>query len=192
MQITFSGQIILADLDDTDQFAKIAAKSLLEQKKKGEYLHNLYLLGEMGMGKTTFTRSFVGSLPNAEEAEVASPSFTICHEYPTNPEIYHADLYRLPDNIDLPEELQDLSGNSLLILEWAERLLDDAKAPDRLEIRLTKENLNPSEKNSPENIDNFVNICELKRHVNLTAHGDIAHEFLQILTKNLQNCSLCR
>ncbi len=185
-------QIILTCLDDTDKFAKIAAKSLLEQKEKGEYLHNLYLLGEMGMGKTTFTRSFVGALPGAEEAEVASPSFTICHEYPTNPEIYHADLYRLPNHIDLPEELEDLSKNTLLILEWAERLHEDAKAPDRLEIIFTKENTNSAKKNSPENIDNFVNICEVKRHVNLAAHGNIAHEFLKLLTKNLQNCSLCK
>lgn len=189
-------QIILNDLDDTDKFAKIAARTLLEQKEKGAYLHTLYLLGEMGMGKTTFTRSFVGALPGAENAEVASPSFTICHEYPTSPEIYHADLYRLPDHIDLPEELQDLGRNTLLILEWAERLHEDAKAPDRLEIILTKENSEtntaPPKKNSPENIDNFVNICELKRRVNLVAHGKIAHEFLQLLTKNLQNCFLCQ
>lgn len=190
-------QIVLANLEDTDKFAKIAAKTLLEQKEmaqneKGNFLHNLYLLGEMGMGKTTFTRSFVGALPGAENTEVASPSFTICHEYPTSPEIYHADLYRLPDQIDLPEELQDLGRNTLLVLEWGERLHEEAKAPDRLEILFTKENLNPAEKNTSENIDNFVNICELKRHVNLAAHGNIAHEFLQLLTKNLQNCSLCQ
>lgn len=185
-------QIILTDLDDTDKFAKLAAQTLLEQKEKGTFLHTLYLLGEMGVGKTTFTRSFVGALPGAENAEVASPSFTICHEYPTDPEIYHADLYRLPDSIDLPEELQDLGKNTLLMIEWAERLHEDTKAPDRLEILFTKENTNSAEKNSLENIDNFVNMCELKRHVNLVAHGNIAREFLQLLTKNLQNCTLCQ
>lgn len=181
-------QISLSNLDDTEKFAKIAAKTLLEQKAKGAFLHTLYLLGEMGIGKTTFTRSFVGALPNAEEAEVASPSFTICHEYPTDPEIYHADLYRLPDNIELPEELQDLGKNTLLIVEWAERLQNDAKALDRLEIRFSKENLNLSKKNNMQNIDNDVNLCELKRHVNLVAQGDTALAFLQLLTKNLQNC----
>jgi tRNA threonylcarbamoyladenosine biosynthesis protein TsaE len=181
-------QIQLTSLDDTDKFAKIAAKTLLEQKEKGAFLHTLYLLGEMGMGKTTFTRSFVGALPNAQEAEVASPSFTICHEYPTEPEVYHADLYRLPDNIDLPEELQNLGKNTLLIIEWAERLQNDAKAADRLEITFTKEKINPDKKNDLENIDNFVNLCELKRHVNLAAQGDTALVFLQLLTKNLQNC----
>lgn len=184
-------QIMLTSLDDTDKFAKIAAKTLLEQKAEGDFLHHLYLLGEMGIGKTTFTRSFVGALPNAEEAEVASPSFTICHEYPTDPEIYHADLYRLPENIDLPEELQDLGKNTLLILEWAERLHSDAKAADRLEITFTKEKLNPAKKNDPQNMDNFVNLCQLKRSVNIAAHGDIALAFLQLLTKNLQNCFFC-
>lgn len=181
-------QITLSSLEDTDKFAQIAAKTLLEQKAKGAFLHTLYLLGEMGVGKTTFTRSFVGALPHAEEAEVASPSFTICHEYPTDPEIYHADLYRLPENIDLPEELQERGKNTLLIVEWAERLQHDAKASDRLEITFHKEKLNPVKKNDLENIDNYVNLCELKRHVNLAAQGDIALAFLQLLTKNLQNC----
>lgn len=187
-------QIVLTSLGDTDKFARIAAQTLLEQKAGGTFLHNLYLLGEMGMGKTTFTRSFVGELPGAEEAEVASPSFTICNEYPTDPEIYHADLYRLPDIIDLPEELQDLPKNSLLIVEWAERLIQEAKATDRLEMTFSKEkseNLNPAKKNDPQNIDNFVNLCQLKRSVNIEAHGDIAHAFLQVLTKNLQNCFFC-
>lgn len=187
-------QITLANLEDTDKFARIAAQTLLEQKADGAFLRNLYLLGEMGMGKTTFTRSFVGELPGAEKAEVASPSFTICNEYPTAPEIYHADLYRLPKQIDLPEELQDLPKNSLLIVEWAERLTEEAKAADRLELTLSKEkteNLNPAKKNDPQNVDNFVNLCQLKRSVNIEAHGDIAHAFLQILTKNLQNCFFC-
>lgn len=184
-------QITLTGLEDTDKFAKIAAKTLLEQRARGNFPHNLYLLGEMGMGKTTFTRSFVGALPGAEEAEVASPSFTICNEYPTDPEIYHADLYRLPDNIDLPEELQDLGRNSLLILEWAERLQEDAKAADRLEIRFAQEKSNLPKKNDPQNIDNFVNLCQLKRSVNIAAHGDISLEFLQLLTKKLQNCFFC-
>lgn len=155
-------QIILTSLDDTDKFAKIAAKSLLEQKEKGEYLHNLYLQGEMGMGKTTFTRSFVGALPGAEEAEVASPSFTICHEYPTNPEIYHADLYRLPNHIDLPEELEDFKQKYPAYSGMGGAPARRSKSPDRLEIIFTKENTNSAKKNSPENIDNFVNICEVK------------------------------
>lgn len=68
----------------------------------------LYLYGSLGAGKTTFTRAFVSAFAGAEEAEVASPSFTICNEYPTHPEIFHADLYRLPENIALPEELHDM------------------------------------------------------------------------------------
>ena len=103
-----SCSLTLANLEDTEKFAQMAAKTLLDLKEKGRLLQTVYLLGEMGVGKTAFTRAFVGSLPNAENAEVASPSFTLCHEYPTNPEIYHADLYRLPDCADLPEELQNI------------------------------------------------------------------------------------
>lgn len=183
-----SCSLTLATLEDTEKFAQMAAKTLLDLKEKGSVLQTVYLLGEMGAGKTAFTRAFVGALPNAENAEVASPSFTLCHEYPTNPEIYHADLYRLPDCADLPEELQNIGKNAVLLLEWAERLHPGARAGNRLEILFEKENLNPAQKNASQNIDNFVNVCELKRHVNIVAHGDIASEFLQLLTKKLQNC----
>ncbi|MDE5681782.1 MAG: hypothetical protein K2I05_05585, partial [Mailhella sp.] len=70
----------------------------------------------------------------------------------------------------------------------AERLHPGARAGNRLEILFEKENLNPAQKNASQNIDNFVNVCELKRHVNIVAHGDIASEFLQLLTEKLQNC----
>lgn len=185
-------EFFLDNLEDTETFAEAAAKTLLEQKAEGRLLRTVYLLGEMGAGKTTFTRSFVGALPGAENAEVASPSFTICHEYPTDPEIYHADLYRLPDGIDLPEELQDLGRNTVLLIEWAERLNPEVLDKNRLEIFFGKENLSCDKKNTLENIDNFVNMCNLKRHVKISAHGEIAEEFEKRLHKNLQNCFLLK
>lgn len=183
-------EFYLAGLEDTEKFGRAAAMALLSLKARGKLLRTVYLLGEMGAGKTTFTRAFVGALPNAENAEVASPSFTICHEYPTDPEIYHADLYRLPDGTDLPEELTGLGKNIVLLIEWAERLSPEVRDKNRLDICLTKENLSSGEKNSLENIDNFVNLCQLKRHVKISAHGETAREFEKELQKNLQNCSL--
>lgn len=183
-------EFTLTSPEDTEKFGKAAAQALLAQKAKGRLLRTVYLSGELGAGKTTFTRAFVGGLPNAENAEVASPSFTICHEYPTDPEIYHADLYRLPDGADLPEELTDLGKNTVLLIEWAERLSPEVRDKNRLDICITKENCVLGEKNSFENIDNFVNLCQLKRHVKISAHGETALEFENELQKNLQNCGL--
>lgn len=185
-------EFVLSDLEDTRKFGEAMAETLLRQREKGKMPNAVYLLGEMGAGKTTFTRAFVGALPNAENAEVASPSFTICHEYPTEPQIYHADLYRLPDNIDLPEELQDLGSDVLLLIEWAERLRPEAKDGNRLEIFFSVENSSDAEKIASENIDNFGNLCEIKRHIKVLAHGEIALEFEQQLQKNLQNCLLLK
>ncbi len=58
----------------------------------------LYLRGTLGSGKTTLTRGLVAALPGGEDAEVASPSFTLCNIYPTRPALLHADLYRMGDN----------------------------------------------------------------------------------------------
>ena len=181
-------ELILENLEDTEKFGKALAKTLLIQQEKGKFLNTIYLFGEMGIGKTTLTRAFVSSLPNAENAEIASPSFTICHEYPTKPEVYHADLYRLPNDCDLPEELQDLGKKILLLIEWPERLSLEVRVKNRLDICLKLLNDKNVKKSSLENIDNFDNLCEKKRQVIVLAHGEIAQEFETELHKHLQNC----
>ncbi len=185
-------ELILENLEDTEKFGQALAKVMLLQKEKGKFLNTIYLFGEMGAGKTTLTRAFVGSLPNAENAEVASPSFTICHEYPTDPEVYHADLYRLPDNCDLPEELQELEKKILLLIEWPERLSLEVRVKNRLDICINILNDKNVKKSSHENIDNFDNLCEKKRQVTVFAHGEIAQEFETELQKYLQNCFLSK
>lgn len=185
-------EIILETLEDTENFGKALAKTLLIQQEKGKLVNTIYLFGEMGVGKTTLTRSFVGSLPNAENAEIASPSFTLCHEYPTKPEVYHADLYRLSNECELPEELQNLGKKIVLLIEWPERLSLEVRVKNRLDICLKLLNDKNVKKSSPENIDNLDNLCEKKRQVTVFAHGDIASEFETELQKHLQNCFLLK
>lgn len=88
--------------------------------------------GALGAGKTTLTRGLVGALPRGNEAEVSSPSFTICNEYATLPPCAHCDLYRLdgmsPDDgiLDMLDALDDDTPAPyrprLVIMEWAEYL----------------------------------------------------------------------
>lgn len=81
------------------------------------------LIGELGAGKTTLAKGIVHGLGAAEPEEVASPTFTLVHEYGHGPRVYHVDLYR----IDRPEELETvgldeiLDRQAVVLVEWGER-----------------------------------------------------------------------
>ena len=79
----------------------------------------VFLSGEMGAGKTTFTRVLVNLFTNAEY--VNSPTFNLYNEYAdTNIHIFHFDLYRLAH----PQELDQLGfeeiwgKQGIRIIEW--------------------------------------------------------------------------
>ena len=111
--------LILKDAEDTMELGRMLAEALC-----GSSVRALYLYADLGGGKTTLTRGFVSALPGGENAEVASPSFTLCNVYPTRPEVLHVDLYRLSEGASMPEEMEELmeEGNALLVLEWPELL----------------------------------------------------------------------
>lgn len=83
----------------------------------------LILTGELGSGKTAFTRGLAKAL-KIDEDTVTSPSFTLVNEYPADTPVYHFDLYRLGD----PGELYEigweeyLSRNGIVVVEWGERM----------------------------------------------------------------------
>ena len=85
----------------------------------------LALQGELGAGKTQFTKGVVASL--GSEAGVTSPTFTIVHEYGGGRlPIYHFDFFRLEDRERLLQlGLDDyLFGDGVCIVEWADRFAD--------------------------------------------------------------------
>jgi len=96
------------------------------------------LKGELGSGKTEFVHGLAQGLKVPPEVPVASPSFTLAHEYPGGRlPLVHLDLYRLED---LPPELlpdleEYLSGDQAVAVEWAERLAPLLPG-DYLEVRL--------------------------------------------------------
>jgi tRNA threonylcarbamoyladenosine biosynthesis protein TsaE len=97
----------------------------------------LALHGELGSGKTEFVHGLARGLEVPESEAVASPSFSLIHEYPGRLPLIHLDLYRL-ENLP-PEMLPDvegyLSGGGVMAVEWAERLAPLLPA-DYLEVRL--------------------------------------------------------
>lgn len=84
------------------------------------------LRGELGTGKTCFTKGVARGLQVPEGYVVASPSFTIVNEYPGRLILYHLDVYRLSDEGDLAsigyEEY--FYGGGVTIVEWADKVKD--------------------------------------------------------------------
>ena len=101
----------------------------------------VYLSGELGAGKTTFSRGFLRG--RGHTGSVKSPTYTIVEPYEALPgmPVFHLDLYRLGS----PEELaylglEDyLSREAVLLIEWPERALSHLPLPT-IEITLTPEN----------------------------------------------------
>ncbi len=90
--------------------------------KLGKYLKGgevILLSGDLGAGKTLFTKGIAAGLSVDETTPVVSPSFTLVNIYKARLDIVHVDLYRLsPDDIwDLGlEDFMDLSH--VVIVEW--------------------------------------------------------------------------
>ena len=95
------------------------------------------LIGNLGAGKTTLAKGIVKALGAAAPEEVASPTFTLIHEYGETRKVYHIDLYRLESARELEglglEEIFD--REAVFLIEWGERFLAWMPA-DRTEIRL--------------------------------------------------------
>ena len=92
----------------------------------------LALQGELGSGKTLFTKGLVAGL--GSDATVTSPTFTIVHEYPGGRlPVYHLDFFRLEDTQSLARlGLNDyFFGDGVSVIEWADRFPEFVPAQAR-------------------------------------------------------------
>lgn len=86
----------------------------------------ILLHGELGAGKTTFTRYLAKELGSDED--VSSPTFTLINRYDWGGRlVYHLDLYRLEsgrdiDYLDLDSIFDHASKGALVLVEWPDRL----------------------------------------------------------------------
>lgn len=104
---------------ETAEFGRQLAEKLTQLNKKRAYIA---MRGEMGVGKTVFTRGFVSYFGHAN---VKSPTYTIVNEYrPMGKRIYHFDLYRIEDGDDLESiGYHDyVESDAYCIVEWSERV----------------------------------------------------------------------
>ncbi len=113
------------------------------------------LTGDVGTGKTTFTRGLAQGL--GIKTPVTSPSFTLSKRYAfSSPdglpcELVHYDFYRLGDPGIMREELTETlsSPNSLVVVEWGGEIADLLPATThRFTLRLNEDDTHEIIENS--------------------------------------------
>lgn len=94
---------------------------LAESSKPGD----IYcLLGDLGVGKTVFSKGFAIGLGISEP--ITSPTFTIVQVYEAEKPLYHFDMYRIEDE----DELEMIGyedyfyGKGVCLVEWANNVAD--------------------------------------------------------------------
>lgn len=105
-------EFILHSAEETEQFGALLFKILPKKSL-------VFLLGDLGAGKTTLVRGFMRQA--GHKGTVKSPTYNIVEEYKIKQRLFfHFDLYRLVD----PEELEwigiedYLQENSICFIEW--------------------------------------------------------------------------
>lgn len=115
--------------------------------------------GELGSGKTVFTKGFAQAL--GIEEIITSPTYTIIKEYPNGEmPLYHMDVYRLDGNSEGIGIEEYFTKGGVVIIEWAETI-KDILPKERLDIK-------------------FKIIDEEKRVLIFSPHGKKYEELLEV------------
>ena len=108
----------------------------LAQNIESEKFPNMVicLRGDLGSGKTVFTKGFAKALEVKEE--VTSPTFNIIKEYTTGElPLFHMDVYRLDGNVEYLGIEEYFTKKGITIIEWAD-MIPDYLPEERLDIKI--------------------------------------------------------
>jgi len=101
------------------------------------------LRGDLGAGKTVLASGILRGA--GAPGPFRSPTFTLVWEHRGQFDLYHVDLYRLSS----AEAIEDLPWDAMIserasaVIEWADRLPDSMRTPDRLEVFLSRPDDSP-------------------------------------------------
>ena len=94
------------------------------------------LFGDLGAGKTAFTRGLCAGLGITEG--VSSPTFAIVNAYEGKFPVYHFDMYRVSGADDLfAVGFYDYLGTGVIVIEWSENIEDELE-PDCIRVTVRK------------------------------------------------------
>ena len=130
-----------------DEFETIELAQNFEAEKFPNMI--LCLDGELGSGKTIFTKGIANALGINET--ITSPTFTIIKEYDGELPLYHMDVYRLDGNTDGVGIEEYFNKGGVVVIEWADSIAE-ILPEERLDIR-------------------FKVVDENKRMIIFTPHG---------------------
>jgi len=107
-------------LTSSERETFLLAKKLAEGFKGQEVV---FLIGELGAGKTIFAKGIAAGLRIKDVHQVCSPSYTLVNIYQAKYTIFHIDLYRLGKNSEIMDlGWEDYLGHGVIIVEWAEKI----------------------------------------------------------------------
>ena len=121
------GDLLKFERIDEAELAELAAR-LAPMLAAGGVV---FLIGDLGAGKTTFARALLGAL--GVDTRIKSPTYSLIESYAVGDlAIHHLDLYRIADAGELEWlGLADLTtGSYLLLVEWPEHARAGLPQPD--------------------------------------------------------------
>ena len=106
----------------------------LAQNFESEKFPNMIICldGELGSGKTVFTKGIANALGIKES--ITSPTFTIIKEYDGELPLYHMDVYRLNGNVEGTGIEEYFTKGGVVVIEWADTI-KDILPEERLDIK---------------------------------------------------------
>lgn len=133
----------------------------IAQNLENEKFPNMIIClnGDLGSGKTLFTKGFAESLGIKEP--ITSPTFTIIKEYDAKLPLYHMDVYRLDGNVDGIGIEEYFNKDGIVIIEWADTIRD-ILPNERLDI-------------------NFKVVNDSTRNLTIKPHGEKYEEICEVL-----------
>lgn len=122
-------------ISDSVEQTRAAGQRLAKKLRPGSVVA---LVGELGAGKTVFTKGIASGLGVKDVEYVNSPTFVVIKEYKAKVPLYHFDMYRVdhPSALDSGNYEEYFYGDGICVVEWADKVRK-LLPKDCIEVRLT-------------------------------------------------------